>query len=143
MKVGKNSCHICLDEKVYIVSNNRSRCDNNKCSAYICNICWNDLIRTDINHCPICRNGIDTEIVATLFNYSSFKLLILHSSSIIIGFITITSCYLIYGNSMSEYSNVINELTNSQMVVFMILINIVGMILMGFVISLYLKCMRG
>ena len=139
MKVGKDSCHICLDEKVYIVSNNRSRCSNDKCSAYICNICWNDLIRTDINSCPICRNDIDTEIVEHLINYSSFKLLLLHTFSIILGFITITSCYLIYGNTMSNYSIIINELSNSQMVVFMILINIVGMIIMGFAISLYLR----
>lgn len=143
MKMSKGSCHICLEDKIYIVGNDRSKCENESCHGYICNICWNDLISNDFKSCPICRVDINENYVdKRTKNKLSIYIIILHILSLIIGFTLVTVIYLISGNSVNDYSRTINILSRLEFMGFVIIVDVVGIIFMFFIINLYLKYFR-
>ena len=143
MKMSKGSCHICLEDKIYIVGNDRSKCENESCHGYICNICWNDLISNDFKSCPICRIDINENYVdKRTKNKLSIYIIILHILSLIIGFTLVTVIYLISGNSVNDYSRTINILSRLEFMGFVIIVDVVGIIFMFFIINLYLKYFR-
>jgi hypothetical protein len=143
MKMSKGSCHICLEDKIYIVGNDRSKCENESCHGYICNICWNDLISNDFKSCPICRIDINENYVdKRTKNKLSIYIIILHILSLIIGFTLVTVIYLISGNSVNDYSRRINILSRLEFMGFVIIVDVVGIIFMFFIINLYLKYFR-
>ena len=143
MKMSKGSCHICLEDKIYIVGNDRSKCENESCHGYICNICWNDLISNDFKSCPICRIDINENYVdKRTKNKLSIYIIILHILSLIIGFTLVTVIYLISGNSVNDYSRTINILSRLEFMGFVIIVDLVGIIFMFFIINLYLKYFR-
>ena len=143
MKMSKGSCHICLEDKIYIIGNDRSKCENESCHGYICNICWNDLISNDFKSCPICRVDINENYVdKRTKNKLSIYIIILHILSLIIGFTLVTVIYLISGNSVNDYSRTINILSRLEFMGFVIIVDVVGIIFMFFIINLYLKYFR-
>ena len=141
MKVSKGSCHICLDDKIYVVGNNRSKCQNKSCHGYICNMCWNDLVRNDVNSCPICRVDIDEDYIDKWTkNKLSLWLLLLHILSVIMGFVVISGIYLICDHSIHDYSRSINILTRLEFMVFIVVVDVMGIICMCFILSAYFRC---
>jgi len=143
MKVSKDSCHICLNDKIYIVGNDRSKCQNNNCHGYICNICWNDLVSNNFNSCPICRMDIDVDYIDNRTkNKMSIWVIILHILSVILGFIVITGIYLICDNSVSDYSKSINLLSRLEFMAFIVVVDIVGICCMGIILTLYFRCSK-
>jgi len=141
MKISKASCHICLCDKIYVVGNDRSKCQNNNCHGYICNICWTDLVSNDFKSCPICRFDLDEGYIDNRTkNKLSIYMLLLHIISVIIGFITITGIYLIWGHNLNDYARSIHDFTFLEIMAYMVLVDIVGMIWMCLIIiPLYIR----
>jgi hypothetical protein len=141
MKLSKGSCHICLDDKIYVVGNDRSKCQNDDCHGYICNMCWNDLISNDINSCPICRMDIDEEYIDNKTkNKLSMWVILLHTLSVIMGFVVITGVYLMCDHNINDYSKSINLLSRLEFILFIFIVDIVGIVCMCIILTMYFRC---
>ena len=143
MKVSKGSCHICLEDKIYVVGNDRSKCQNKSCHGYICNMCWNDLESNDFKTCPICRMDIDEDYIDNRTkNKLSMWVIVLHILSVILGFIVVSATYLICDHSIHDYSRAINSLTRLEFMVFIVVVDVVGIVCMCFILSAYFTCSK-
>lgn len=143
MKLSKGSCHICLDDKIYVMGNDRSKCQNQNCNGYICNICWNELVSHDVKSCPICRIEIEDDYIDNRTkNKMSIFVIILHILSVIIGFIVITAIYIIGDHNINDYSKLINRLSRLEFMVFISVVDIVGIIFMGIILLIYFRCTK-
>jgi len=55
--ISKKKCHICLEDIINVPSRNKKSCCSSK--AYICNNCWDGLLKNeDTTKCPLCRKGL-------------------------------------------------------------------------------------
>ena len=128
----KNECHICLDDRITAKSN--SKCKNENCNAYICNSCWNDLIKNDIKMCPICRE--DLVIIKSCI---PLRLVLLHISINILGFLILTIFHILYGVTIKEYSIKLFNLSYLEFFIFIIVMNSIGLLFAAIIYYSYNK----
>ena len=150
-----DKCHICLDTK-YLKTKPLELCQNIECSGFICDQCWIQLIRNEINNCPICREELSTDskiyhkIQRQLIRDNLFKEIIKHIFFYLIfysmGLFTI-SILLLYSLSFSELLLYINNLQFYYYLLSMCTFPVIGfitwyisIIIISYIISLFIRC---
>ena len=147
MNLSKDTCHVCLDEMTYITKRNQSRCENESCSGFICNTCWNNLIVEDIETCPLCRGDLTRAIYLepelSLSNGVKASLrkrtinVMVNAFFGIMGFIIVLIFYYIKSGSVGGAVTDVNDLNNYEFYGILLVSPIIGLL---FTICLALTC---
>ena len=131
MSITIDICHICLEKKVEF--NKLNICNNVDCDGYICNDCWNDIYKNDIDKCPICYTNIE-DINISGNNYSfeldiNIKKLLYN----ILGYLSFysigTSCIFIIFLIFFDIHKILNDINIYYYIISLIFNPILGFII--------------